>query len=68
MHTNLNDCPCVRAPLRASHLAGRAPLNTDLLLSTGAIEGPYRRCRPVTTLRVRAVRALREFFYLKGPL
>lgn len=38
------------------------PLDTDLLLSTGALMGPYRRTHAVTvTWRMRITRALRRF-------
>ena len=42
--------------------ARRQPIDTDQMLATGAIEGPFRRCRPVTRWR----RAARRFFRRLG--
>ena len=36
-----------------------APLNTDLLLSSGSVEGPYRRTRPALCWWAQLIRALR---------
>lgn len=36
----------------------------DLLLATGAMEGPYRRTRPALNLRQRITRDLRELWDL----
>lgn len=40
------------------------PLDTDLLLSTGTLMGPYRRTHAATvTLRTRFMRAVRRFLF-----
>ena len=46
---------------------GGERIDTDLMLSTGAIAGPYRRSHPfVLTLRVRAERLLRRLLTRKS--
>lgn len=40
---------------------GGARIDTDRLLASGALQGPYRRTRPITvTWRMRVLRALRS--------
>ncbi len=46
----------------------RPPINPDLLLASGAMEGPYRRTHPIRlSLWSRILRALRARRIPKGP-
>ena len=43
--------------------SGFMRIDTDKMLSSGSLEGPYRTPRPITlTLRMRVARALRNLF------
>ena len=55
------------SPLITTNGGGR--IDTDRLLASGALQGPYRRTRPLTvTRRMRVSRALRSpFLILRSP-
>jgi hypothetical protein len=53
---------------RLNQRNGGARIDTDQMLAKGAIEGPYRRTKPITlTLRKRIGRWLRKVFGYRAP-